>query len=519
MKKVFPIVSMFVYFLSFGQEVEISRSTIFKDQKKRTFLSYALEDSQGGLVTIRKYYSSIMDSDPRGYYIQYFDSNLKLIKELDYKAKNTVIKNAFVKQGQLHLIEIENSKSENTLNVLVNTSKLGTLDFSRRQLLSFSKDKIKKFLQVTIFDGLNQMDKDHMGEVVMSKNNNYFLVNFDVKNKEKETHQIFVFNSNFEKIYENVITRNKKDRLFDYNDILVDDEDGTVFFLGKSFENNSRKLKKDGNINYHFELIKVSKSNGIQEITFDSSQKFVPSMDLMNYKNSIKAIGFFKKKKNGGYHGVCVFDFDVNTLVLKGQKFSNFSEKFITNEDKSKKKKKKKSKGTGIHNIVFKNISMMADGEIVINAEKSFTTSSSMSGMGSSAVTTHYHDIITIRLKEDGSLKWNRNINKRQRGPVSTSYSSITVGDTSYFFFNATEKVEKKKSGKTIFIMKGAFKKADLYMASVNGKGDIKYKKLIDHENKEVFFEVNRGIANLNKKTVVFSGKRMKKTRIVKINL
>ena len=67
--------------------------------------------------------------------------------------------------------------------------------------------------------------------------------------------------------------------------------------------------------------------------------------------------------------------------------------------------------------------------------------------------------------------------------------------------------------------MKGAFKKADLYMASVNGKGDIKYKKLIDHENKEVFFEVNRGIANLNKKTVVFSGKRMKKTRIVKINL
>ena len=47
-EKVFPIVSMFVYFLSFGQEVEISRSTIFKDQKKRTFLSYALEDSQGG---------------------------------------------------------------------------------------------------------------------------------------------------------------------------------------------------------------------------------------------------------------------------------------------------------------------------------------------------------------------------------------------------------------------------------------------------------------------------------------
>ena len=92
-----------------------------------------------------------MDSDPGGYYIQYFDSNLKLIKELDYRAKNTVIKNAFVKQGQLHLIEIENSKSENTLNVLVNTSKLGTLDFSGRQLLSFSKDKIKKFLQVTIF--------------------------------------------------------------------------------------------------------------------------------------------------------------------------------------------------------------------------------------------------------------------------------------------------------------------------------------------------------------------------------
>ena len=85
-----------------------------------------------------------------------------------------------------------------------------------------------------------------MGEVVMSKNNNYFLVNFDIKNKEKETHQIFVFNSNFEKIYENVITRNKKDRLFDYNDILVDDDDGTVFFLGnhlKIIQENRKKME------------------------------------------------------------------------------------------------------------------------------------------------------------------------------------------------------------------------------------------------------------------------------------
>ena len=56
----------------------------------------------------------------------------------------------------------------------------------------------------------------------------------------------FVFNTNFEKVIEQLIVTDIEDKYFEYNDITVDDTDGTVYFLGKSFENKTRKSKKKG---------------------------------------------------------------------------------------------------------------------------------------------------------------------------------------------------------------------------------------------------------------------------------
>ena len=207
MKKLLTIALLLFVSLSFSQNISITKSDIFKDKKKNSYLSFSLESENGGIVTIRSYYSGL-GFKLKGYYIQYFDANLKLIKELDYEVKNKTIRNAFLKDDQLHLIEIETLKKEDRITIGVSSSDMNNLNFTSRELLSFSEDNVKKYFGIGIFpfvfnNGFNQADGNHMGEVSFSVNKKFFAINFDFKNKDQETHKVFVFNDNFESVYEN----------------------------------------------------------------------------------------------------------------------------------------------------------------------------------------------------------------------------------------------------------------------------------------------------------------------------
>lgn len=264
MKKITIIILLLVSFNSYSQTVSLTKSDIFKDSKKHSTLLFSLEDDNGGLVTIRSYIGGLIPK-LKGYYIQYFDAKLNLIKETDYEVDDNRIKNAFIKNNTLHLIEYNHNKKADKIEFNAVSSSLNDLKFSKKEIISFSEDNIQSYFGVLLFpffiNNLSQLDSNHMGEVVLSSSNQYFVINFDLKNKDKETHKIFVFNTDFEKAYEQTIQKDIKDKYFDYNSIDVDDNDGTVYFLGKSFENKSRKSKKKGKANYHFELFKVN-ANG-----------------------------------------------------------------------------------------------------------------------------------------------------------------------------------------------------------------------------------------------------------------
>lgn len=251
MKKILALtLLLFAFSLSFAQDFSVTKSSVFKDKKKNSYLSFALEADNGGIVTIREYHKGMFQK-LKGYYIQYFDAKLKLIKEVDYEVNNKRIENAFLKNGTLHLLEIESKKKEDEISINVSSASLENLSFSKKELLSFSEDNIKQYFGIVLFpffinNGFNQIDGNHMGEIVFSENKKFFAINFDFKSKEKESHKIFVFNDNFEKVYDKLIVKDIKDKLFEYNSFEVDDEDGTTYFLGKAYENNSTKSKKKG---------------------------------------------------------------------------------------------------------------------------------------------------------------------------------------------------------------------------------------------------------------------------------
>ena len=523
MKKITIIILLLVSFTNYAQSVSLTKSAIFKDSKKHSTLLFSLEDDKGGLVTIRSYIGGLIPK-LKGYYIQYFDANLKLIKGTDYEVDDNHIKNAFIKDNKLHIIEYNHDKKADKIIFNAVSANLKDLKFSKKEILSFSEDNLQKYFGVILFpffiNNLSQLDGDHMGEVVMSSTNQYFVINFDFNNKDKETHKIFVFNTNFEKVYEQLIQKDIKDKYFDYNSIDVDDIDGTVYFLGKSFENNSRRSKKKGKANYHFELFKVD-ADGQKNISFKHADKFISSLELIKTDNRLACIGFYGEKDQGRYNGVSLFNLDPENLQMKNEKFTPFSEEFLTDKYGNKEGKKDRKKKKGLHNIDFKGVYMMANGDIIINAEEFYwTTHTSMSANGGMTTYTIYHfdDIMSIRLDKEGNLKWARNINKAQTGFSNSSFTSIPVGETSYFFINCSDKIKKLSADRIAFRQTKA-KKSNLYMLSINAEGHIDFEKLIDDKDSKVYYKVNNGNANINNQTVILTGKRKKKTRILKIKI
>lgn len=523
MKRITLIVLLLITFIINSQDISIVKSEIFKDSKKNSSLEYSLEDNNGGLVTIRAFYGGLRQK-LKGYYIQHFDSNLKLLKEVEYEVKNNTIKNAFIKDNQLNLIEYIIDKKENEISFNAVFADLDKLKFNTKKILSLSEKNQKKYFGVIVFPFLisnfSQYDSNHTGEVVMSANNNYFLINFDINNKDKETHKIFVFNNKFEQIYEQLIQKNIKDKYFDYESIDIDDNDGTVYFLGKSFENESRKSKKKGKTNYHFEIYKVD-SNGQANISFKTDDKFISSLELLKSKSRLVCIGFYGKKDEGKINGVSLFNLDPKTLEIQKKKFTPFSEQFLTDKYGNKEGKKKRKKKKGIKNIDFKDVNLMNNGDIVLNAEEFYiTTHTSTSANGGMRTHTVYHfdDIMSLRLNKDGGLKWARNINKRQTGFSNSSYTSITIGEDSYFFINCSDNIKKINADRIAFKQTKA-KKSNLYVIKINQEGNFNFKKLIDDKDSKVYYKVNNGNVNLDNQTVILLGKRKKKSRILKLKI
>ena len=161
----------------------------------------------------------------------------------------------------------------------------------------------------------------------------------------------------------------------------------------------------------------------------------------------------------------------------------------------------------------------MDNGDIIVNAEEFFiTTHTSMNGSGGMSTYTIYHfnDIISVRLDKDGVLKWARNINKAQTGLTNSSYTSIPVDETTYFFINCSDNIKKLSADRIAFKQTKA-KKSNLYMISIDKNGAFDFEKLIDDKDSKVYYKVNDGVVNLNDRTVILPGKKKKNTRILKI--
>ena len=525
MKNKILFILLLVSSITFSQNFKITKGEIFKDKKKNSALSFSLNDGNGGLVTIREFYGGLIIKTLKGYYIQHFDAQLNLKKEHTLEVKNNRIENAFVKDGQLHLLEFDSSRIKKTLIYNVLTSNLNNFNFITKELLSISEANSKKYFGMMVFpffinNGFSQRDSDHLGKITMSKNNQFFAINFDIKNADKETHKVFVYNDNFELVYEKLIIKDIEDRLFKYNTIEVDDKDGTLYFLGKSYENNSTRKKKKGKTNYHFELSKIDK-NGEKTVSFKNPDKFISSLSLVQNKGNLSCVGFYGNKDEGRLNGACLININAETLAIEAKKFNPFSATFLTDKygDRTGKKKRKAKKGfTGME---FRSVEVQDDGGIVISAEEDYITVHTTIGQNGIMTTytiQHYDDIISLKLSSQGDLLWSRNINKAQTGYNNSSFTPISVNNKMHYFINCSDNI-KQLSNNRIHFRQSSSKKSNLYAITLDTNGDFEYKKLIDDKESKVFYKVNEGVITPSGNEVILLGKKKKSSRIIKIKI
>lgn len=516
--------------VSSAQEIncKISKGEVYKQKHKNSYTLKVEEDGNGGLLIINIFYVSALSST-YSYYLEHYDSNLKLINEYEYKInesrfnlKNqTTLLGIIMNGNDLSFIEFkyDSSKTAYVCNAL--TSSIKDFDFKPKELFQISSELVD--MSPVFFGSDTRFDSDSGASMIVNEDKSAFSVAVDIKNKDYETHKLYLFDSALNKKIEHDFKRNIKDKKFIYENLNVSKDGNTMYLLGKAYTKEKEKKKEGGK--YQFELTKISKDSE-KTVVFDTEEHYSSSLKTTIFPNRLTCVGFYSNINDDRYRGVSYFEVDPETMEIKKAKFNPFTEQFLFEKFGNKKEKvKEKEKYKELKNLSFRQLFVTSNNEIIINAEEYFTTehhfNSSMNGGSQIITTSHYNDIVSAKISTSGDMLWAKNINKNQSNRSllpSVSYKSIVKDENTYFFIYNDEKVETLDDGRLVFGRNQRSKKKAKFMAiRVDSKGNLDFKELFEDNDNEIPININNSIVSGN--SIYFICKKEKKKQITKIIL
>ena len=563
MKKYFIL--LFFYFLSssfYAQHIPftIQKSKLFQDDFKETSIILAEKIDDNGFLLVRSYKRGGI-SPGEGFYIEKYDTNLKLVKEFEYDMKHpnfqkyNLVLSVFTLEKIVHVIEIYYDLNLKSF-VCLDNKILDENTVEKTALFTISREEMKTVgtfnLQKKFYARVNEIwTNDNSGSinaedsnikrgtfldvfvkgdsakdggdasditVVVNETKTAFAIAMDLNQKTSDGLRIYVFNNKLEKIIDNTFTKEINDRNYIFQNIQLSNSGDAIYLLAKSYDKDLRNKKEGGK--YFFELSKIDAKNQLTKI-IDPEQNFIGSLKTFFHNDDLFCIGFYSELTDYRYKGICCFKLDTNSLELKKSKYNLFTEQFFF--DKYGKNTEKAVKFLTFRKVFFNN-----NNEIILNAEEYDKTTQAGAGAGingaagpmSSSTHYSYDDIVIAKLNYDGDMLWARNINKRQSTTDDDtsylSYTSTVRNDKTYFFINARDKIKKLKNDRIEFgqIRKN---KSNLNVIEVNAVGDFDYQEILDDEQNEVPFMVSKGAIIDN--AVYFLGRKGKDKQLLKITL
>ncbi|MDN3678376.1 hypothetical protein QWY90_13765 [Flavobacterium paronense] len=557
------IFCLFLYFLSsfiYSQNIpfSITKSGLFQDDYKETAIVLAEKIDDNGFLLVRSYKKGGI-SPGEGFYIEQYDTNLKLTKEFEYEMKHpnyqkyNLVLSLFTIEKTIHIIEIYYDLNLKCF-VCLDNKVLNNNAIEKTELFRMSKEEMKgtfnlqkkfyarvdeiwindnsgtinaedsnikrgTFLDVFLKGDLAKDGGDASDiTVVVNDTKTAFAIAMDLNQKSSDGLRIYVFNSKLEKIIDNTFTKEIKDRNYIFQNIQVSNSGDAVYLLAKSYDKDLRKKKEGGK--YFFELTKIDAKNQLTQI-IDPEQNFVGSLKTFFHNDELVCLGFYSELTDYRYKGICFFKFDPNSLELKKSKYNLFTEQFFFD-------KYGKNTEIAVKFLTFRKVFFNNNNEIILNAEEYDKTTRAGAGAGingamgpiSSSTSYSFDDIVIAKLNYDGSMLWARNINKKQSTTDDDtsylSYTSTVRNDKTYFFINTKDKIKKLKNDRIEFgqIRKN---KSNLNVIVVNAVGDFDYQEILDDEQNEVPFMVSKGAIIDN--TIYFLGRKGKDKQLLKVTL
>ena len=492
------------------------KSEIFKDEFKESNIVFAEEAENGGILIIRSYVSGGLSSG-RGYYIEEYDSNLKLVKEYEQPLKYA----NFEKYGTVLGI-IKGDKDIQFVDMFYNINEKAYIcsayivDFnnsktSKKELFRLSREEIKQygnfFMNQTFYSQDTKIYEEPGNEsgvsMIVNENRTAFAITIDMKTEKSEALKLYLFDKNLNKKFEHIFVREIKDKKFRYENVDVSKDGNALYLLGKVYADEKKNKKTGGK--YQYELTRFS-FEGQKTQVFDTEEHFSGSMTTIASPDKITCIGFYSDQNDNHFKGISYFELDPVSLAIRKSKFNPFSQQFMI--DKYGEEKDKELK-----NLIFKKIHITKNNDIIFNAEEFYVSSNN------NQTFFNYDDIVSAKINTDGELVWARNINKAQfttDTDAYISYTSTIKNDDTYFFINASEKIKKLSNDRILFkhVRKN---KSNLNIIRINKNGDFDFQEVLNNESNEVPFMVSQGI--VNKESVFFLGKKGKDKQLLKISL
>jgi hypothetical protein len=525
MKTIITAIFIYIFALSMlaQEHIQVDKTALFTDVDSKTKLLFAESDGNNGFISVRSY----KHFQKKGFYIDHFDANMKRIETHSLFEDNHAIKEVWIKDKQLNMIVKYRDNKKKIFVFQHYTTPTNKIEFTVKDILTVKDSLLNKYLKSVDEAVLanEQYDADTFGLIRFSTNKKNMVISFDLlkdPTTKLEQHKLYVFNQNFELIYEKLFLKETRDHKYKLQDFLVDDK-GNILITAKHVKSIHLFDKKTSN--YQYEIVRVNKDSE-QTISFENADFLENQLKTRFFNNTLICAGLYSDIDSFKSTGFFKYSIDLDSFTLINQTYLPFSKQLL--KDMHHKRNK------GISNLEIVNVFIDNEGGVYITAEKQHTDHKGIFDIvlirrkakkENPFLRYFYYEIVAAKIDSDNSLAWSRLIKKKQTMDEKHdnndvySYSSTVVNGQNYFFFNASSNIKTLNKKRYKFRTKGAIM-ANLYALVIDSKGNIKPNKLIDYHDNEVTLRVRETqFLTTDSNELILLGRRGINKQLVKITI
>lgn len=499
--------------VAFAQKMPVSYEfgERYNDRYKYSNLLTITDDGEGGSILVRSYFTGLI-LRPKGFFIEHYNKDLELVSEFNYKLTDIDYVDGYVKNGKLHLLLLKYNLGTASYEYVIHTSSLAVMDFKEDVILSIESVQVENALDKNYYN--RNFSSGFTTSVLFNEDKSAFAITTHFKKRNDNQHFIYLFDTSGTKLMEYDFSAEIEEKNYAFEDIALSKDLKKVYLIGKAYYKKKRFAATERKFQY--ELLHIDENGGRTQ-TFDDPGKFSEALKPILIENKLVFVGFFADRKDNRYNGLVYFELNPNSLDIVQKKYHPFSQQFMADKFGNGEERE-------INNLIFKNVTVTDEKDILFNAEEYFVTSSvqqDASGARLHIDRYHYNDMVSAKLDASGELIWTRNINKSevtQNDAAYASYSSYTLGNDTYFFISTASENPQQLSNERIVFRQGYSRNRNVFLIKLDVQGNMSYEKVIDDKDARLPLMVSIPFTDKKDKSMLFYAKRGSKKQLVKVS-